>query len=49
MGCAANKYDHHKALRENPFCVGPSLFVNLDGVDINKNYKIDKVLGAGIL
>lgn len=35
-------------MRDNPFFVGPSLFINLKGGDLNKNYKIQEVLGKGL-
>jgi len=34
-------------LKSNPFFVGPSIFVNLNGIDIHKYYKIQKELGKG--
>ncbi|CAD8137025.1 unnamed protein product [Paramecium octaurelia] len=45
MGCAANKQD--KDMADNPFFVGPSLFINLKGGDLLKHYRIEKHLGKG--
>ncbi|CAD8141489.1 unnamed protein product [Paramecium pentaurelia] len=45
MGCLANK--QNKDMADNPFFVGPSLFINLKGGDLLKHYRIEKHLGKG--
>lgn len=35
-------------MADNPFFVGPSLFINLKGGDLLKHYRIEKPLGKGI-
>lgn len=34
-------------MADNPFFVGPSLFINLKGGDLLKHYRIEKHLGKG--